>query len=130
MMSLLTHSHEAYSKFLKEHDFSSSNICLSSVELLIKNQIKVVILPQDTPSDETLRFLSAIYRNNNMAVVDYAWHGWETKASLVLSEEEYVKLYNKLKEKRITYSARITSDYKIKVSFPDAYTAFTLQFNL
>jgi len=128
---LATREYEKYVKFLVENNFSSDKIYHSAFTINAAVFTPTIIVLPDVPHmPEILDLVSRNQRNPNVAVIDYAIAPWQAAASFTLDEVEYTTLYSRIKEERITHSARITPDYKIKVSFPTAHTAFLLQFNL
>lgn len=131
MFLLATIEYEKYVSFLVEHKFSSDKIYHSAYTM--NSAIfypTTIILLNETRRPETQELLSRNQRSPDVSVIDYAPPTWPLAASITLDEQEYATMYNRIREQRITHSARITPDYKIKVSFPDEQTPFLLQFNL
>lgn len=131
MFLLATIEYEKYISFLVEHKFTSDKIYHSAYTMNAAIFYPTTIILLNEPrTPETQDLLYRNQRSPDVSVVDYTPPTWPLAASITLDEVEYATMYNRIRQERITHSARITKDYKIKVSFPDKQTPFLLQLNL
>jgi hypothetical protein len=91
----------------------------------------MILIEGSRATDCYHNIISLNRRNPALAFIDYNDNpNWEPQASITLNDIQYTKMYNAYRDKRITFSSRITEDYQIKVGFPESEAAFILQFTL
>lgn len=131
MFFLITDTYEQFTEFLLQHPSLSGRVAYSPSLGYVPGPGVLILIKDSRKTNCYHNIISLNRRNPHMAFIDYDdYPTWESQASLVMSDTEYVRMYNAHCRKHITFSARITDDHQIKVTFPERETAFILQFTI
>jgi len=133
MFFLVTDTYDKFTEFLLRYPFLVGKVGYNpSIGVLVTDAPVIMILIEDSRASDCYHNIISLNRRNPiLSFIDYDDKpNWEPQASITLNDTQYTKMYNAYRDKHITFSARITDDYQIKVMFPESETAFILQFTL